>query len=70
MTLRVVEGDEKKYLKCETVKDPRKTTLARTSSIRKGQTRSLVTKSRPKLSKSNKYLVMSPRWDSTPRVID
>jgi hypothetical protein len=28
------------------------------------------TKARPKLSKSNKYLVTSSRWDSTPRVTD
>jgi hypothetical protein len=28
------------------------------------------TKTRPQLSESNKYLVMSPRWGSTPRLTD
>jgi hypothetical protein len=51
VTLRVVGGDEKGSLKCETVKywdsDPRKTALTRASSIYKGQTRPLVREGAP-----------------------
>jgi hypothetical protein len=55
--------------------DPRKTALARVSSIYKRQTRPLVRegspqKTRPYLPNSNKYLVVIPRWGSTPRLTD
>jgi hypothetical protein len=55
--------------------DPRKTALAWVSSIYKRQTRFLCqrgrpTKTRPYLSNTNKYLVMNPRWGSTPRLTD
>jgi hypothetical protein len=54
--------------------DPRKTALARTSRIKKY--RSVLSserapqKNKTVTVKSNKYLVMSPRWGSTPRLTD
>jgi hypothetical protein len=57
VTLRVVGGDEKESLKSETVKygrefqgtrDPRKTAMARASSIYKRQTRPLVREGAPR----------------------
>jgi hypothetical protein len=83
VTLRVVGGDKKGCIKSETVKygrefprdsDPRKTSLARASSICKRQTRPLVREGAPRNADhnchSNKYLVMSARWGSTPRLTD
>jgi hypothetical protein len=54
---------------------PQKTTLARTSSIYKRQSRHLARKGAPekqnhKCQKSNKYLAMSPRWGSIQGFID
>jgi hypothetical protein len=55
--------------------EPRRTSLAKDSSIYKRQTHSLIRvgvpverKKRRYLSKSNIYLVMSSRWGSTPRL--
>jgi hypothetical protein len=81
VTLRVVGDDEKGSLKSETVKSghesqgtrtrerlrwrgPAAYTNANPSSLQRGRP----TKRRPLLSKSNKYLVMSPRWGSTARL--
>jgi hypothetical protein len=55
--------------------DRRKTTLARAKQrIQKtdssSRQRGRPTKTRPKLSKSSKYLVMSPTWGSTPRLTE
>jgi hypothetical protein len=54
--------------------DPRKIVLARASSIYKRQTRPLVREGAPQKQdrncQTNKYLVMSPRGDSTPRLTD
>jgi hypothetical protein len=47
VTLRVVVGDEKGSLKSETVSDPRKTALAKASSIYRRQTRPLVREDAP-----------------------
>jgi hypothetical protein len=83
VTRRVVGGDEKGNLKSETVKYGHESQGTRTrerlrwrgqqhiqktdpSSSQRGCQR----KTRPYLSKSNKYLVMSPRWGSTPRLTD
>jgi hypothetical protein len=52
----------------------RKTRLARASSIYKRHTRPLIREGAPENKtvtvKSNEYLVMSPRWGSTPRLTD
>jgi hypothetical protein len=74
MTMRVVGGDEKWSLRSEAVKyghesqgtRNRERLCWRPSSRQRGR----LTKTRPSQSKSNKYLVMSPRWDSTPRLTD
>jgi hypothetical protein len=56
--------------------DPRKTELGRPSSIYNRQTRPLVREGAPQKQDRNcqiviaKYLVMSPRWASTPRLTD
>jgi hypothetical protein len=84
VTLRVVGGDEKGSLKSETVKYGHESQMTRTreklgwrgpaayakdrialSSERAPQKNKTVT-----VKKSNKYLVMSPRWGSTPRLTD
>jgi hypothetical protein len=74
VTLRVVGGDEKGSLECETVwsrdprgSDQRKIALARASSIYKSQTRPLVREGAPQEKNrnchtSNKDLVVSPKW--------
>jgi hypothetical protein len=60
VTLRIEGGDEKGSLKSETVKygressDPRKTALARTSSIYKRQIRPLVREGAPQKKKTKK----------------
>jgi hypothetical protein len=75
VTLRVVGGDEKRSLKCETVKygresqrdsDQRKIALARASSIYKREIRPLVREGAPQeqdrnCHTSNKDLVVSPK---------
>jgi hypothetical protein len=56
--------------------DPRKIALGRPSSIYKRQTRPFVREGAPQKQDRNcqiviaKYLVMSPRWGSTPRLTD
>jgi hypothetical protein len=56
--------------------DPRKTALARTNSIYKRQACPLVREGAPQKQTRNcktvinTYLLMNPRWDSTPRVTD
>jgi hypothetical protein len=52
--------------------DPTKTTLARPASYAKDRPvlSSERTAHKKKLSKNNKYLVMRPRWGSTPRLTD
>jgi hypothetical protein len=83
VTLRVVGGDEKGSLKTETVKYGREIqgTRTRENCAGEGQQhiqktdpssrqRGRPTKTRPYLSNKNKYLVMSPRWGSTPRLTD
>jgi hypothetical protein len=77
VTLRVVGGDEKGSLKYETVKDGHEsqdyagehqqhTQKTDPSSRQIGRP----TRTRPYLSKSNKYLVMSRRWGSILRLTD
>jgi hypothetical protein len=56
--------------------NPRKTALGRPSSIYKRQTHPLVKEGAPQKQDCNcrtviaKYLVISPRWGSTPRLTD
>jgi hypothetical protein len=82
-TLRVAEGDGKRSLKTETVKCGREIQGTRTREILRWRGPALFTKDRHVLSsgraphkiktvtvKSNKYLVMSPSWGSTPRLTD
>jgi hypothetical protein len=83
VTLRVVGGDENGSLKSETVKYGRKTLLTGPEKDCAGKDqqhmqkidpssreRGRPTETRPQLLNSNKYLVMSPRWGSTPRLTD
>jgi hypothetical protein len=82
MTLRVVGGDEKGSLKSDTVKYGREYQGTPTRGRLRWQGPAAYTKERPILSSeraphkkqnrncqnNNKYLVMSPRWGSTPRL--
>jgi hypothetical protein len=84
VTLRVVGGDEKGSLKYETVKYGREYQGTRTREILSWQVTAAYTKDTPVLSSeraphkkqdsncqnSNKYLVMSLSWGSTPRLPD
>jgi hypothetical protein len=84
VTLRVVGGDEKGSLKSGTVKYGREYQGTRIRERLRWQGPAAYTKDRPLLSSerkpnkkqdrncqnSNKYLVMSPRWGSTPRLTD
>jgi hypothetical protein len=66
--------DIKIYLQVWRDSDLRKTVLARASSIYKRQTHPLVREGDPQNQdhnyQTNKYVVMSPRWSSTPRLTD
>jgi hypothetical protein len=79
VTLRVVVGDENGSIKNETVNmvsspkglGPEKDYAGkgqRHMTDLSSRQRGRPTKSRPQLPKSNKHLVMSPRWGSTPRL--
>jgi hypothetical protein len=83
VTLRVVGGDEKGSLKFETVKYGHESQGTRTRERLCWRGPAAYTKDRPIISsdwaphknktvnfKINQYLVMSPRWDSTPRLTD
>jgi hypothetical protein len=85
VTLRVAGGDEKGNLtvRSETVKYGREFQETRTRERLRWQGPAAYTKDRPVLSSewaphknetvmsnSNKYLVMSPKWGSTPRLND
>jgi hypothetical protein len=83
VTLRVVGGDEKGSLKSERVKYSHESQGTRTrerlcwrESAAYTKDRPVLSseraphKTRPQLSNSYKYLVMSPRWGSTPRLTD
>jgi hypothetical protein len=68
--------DSKIWSRVRRDSDPRKTALGRPSSVYKRQTRPLVREDAPQKQDRNcqiviaKYLVMSPKWGSTPRLTD